>query len=309
MNWLEVQLTVKGELAEPVAEVLSRYCSGGVVITSQAQSNSLDEMTPLVTVAGYLPLELDIERAKEKIETGLWHLSQISPLPDPSYQPIKQENWAEAWRDRYQPIAIGQRLLIQPPWLESADSSRTVILIDPGMAFGTGTHPTTILCLEFIEQLIQPEMVVVDLGCGSGILGIAAVKLGADQVFAYDHDVQAIESATENSTINQTQRALIPRQGSLPGALDQFVHGPKPDLVVANILATVISEMLNEGLAGLLGAESKLILSGILEEQVDDLLAIARGAGLDLIESRQQEDWVALLLKKQPAPQGGAGFN
>ena len=154
MNWLEVSLTVNGELAEAVAEVLARFVPGGVVVESTAiYADPEDHGYPVgpLRVCGYLPMDVQLEETRQRIEEALYFLGRIQPLPDPQFKPIEEVNWAEAWKQHYKPIAIGKKLVIVPAWLDSPDESRISIRIDPGMAFGTGTHPTTQLCLELLE--------------------------------------------------------------------------------------------------------------------------------------------------------------
>ncbi|MEK7785592.1 MAG: 50S ribosomal protein L11 methyltransferase, partial [Chloroflexota bacterium] len=141
----------------------------------------------------YLPADdvTALETARQKIEEGLFYLNMIRPIPAPSYTPVSDANWAELWKANYKPIRIGNRLVVIPSWLadrQSTEPPNIPILMDPGMAFGTGTHPTTQLCLALIEAHLKPDDTVLDLGCGSGILAIAAAKLGAKSVLAVDID-------------------------------------------------------------------------------------------------------------------------
>src|SRR6185503_8554280 len=202
MNWLEVSLTVNGELAEAVADVLARFAYSGVMMEQGVKYvDDEDAGTPTgpITVRAYLEVDDQLEDTRQKLEESLYYLGRIQPLPAASYKQIEDQNWMEAWKQHYHPILIGKRLVIVPAWMESPEPSRVAIKIDPGMAFGTGTHPTTQLCLELIEraildirdskneggnvvnasQISNIEIRVIDVGCGSGILSIAAIKLGA----------------------------------------------------------------------------------------------------------------------------------
>ena len=160
MNWIEVSLTVNGELAEAVADVLARNAPNGVT-TEQAVDfvNDEDEGTPAgpVTVRAYLPVDERLEETRQKLDEGLYYLGMIQPLPAAVYTPIADQNWMEAWKERYHPIPIGKKLIIVPAWLESPEAARVSIKIDPGMAFGTGTHPSTQLCLELIEEFCDQQ--------------------------------------------------------------------------------------------------------------------------------------------------------
>src|SRR5512135_3356753 len=177
MNWLEVSMTVNGELAEAVADVLARFAPNGVMTEQGVKFlNDEDEGTASgpITVRAYLPVDEGLEERRQKLEEALYYLGRIQPMPAPRFQPIADQNWMEAWKQHYRPIPIGQRLLILPAWMDSPEPERIAIKIDPGMAFGTGTHPTTQLCLQLLEETIERRELpqdsrVIDVGCGSGI--------------------------------------------------------------------------------------------------------------------------------------------
>src|SRR5512140_1150096 len=155
MNWLEVSMTVNGELAEAVADVFARFAPGGVMTEQGVKfvdDEDLGTATGPITVRAYLPVDEGLEDRRQKLEEALYYLGRIEPLPAAAFKPIADQNWMESWKQHYRPIPIGERLLILPAWLESPDPQRTPIRIDPGMAFGTGTHPSTQLCLQLIEQ-------------------------------------------------------------------------------------------------------------------------------------------------------------
>ena len=203
-----------------------------------------------------------------------------------------------AWKDQYHPLEVGQRLMIVPAWVKKEFHGRLPILINPGMAFGTGTHPTTMLSLELIEKHIQPGQTMFDIGCGSGILSMAAVKLGAERVIAVDIDSASVKSTQENCALNRVHGRIEIAKGSI-----SFIQGGhfgllSAPLVVANILAPIIINMLEEGLADLVEPGGLLILSGILDLQAETIIGKGRECGLDLLEQRGSEDWVALCLKK-----------
>jgi len=217
-HWLEVSLTVNGELAEAVAEVLDRFVSNGVVIESGVTFiTSEDEGTAYgpVRVYGYLPIEEHIEENRQRLVEALWHLGQIQALPEPSFREIQDENWMSAWKKHYHPIPIGKRLLILPAWIEQEDPDRLSVRIDPSMAFGTGTHPTTQLCMEMVEKYTRVDEPVIDVGCGSGILSIGALKLGASHALAVDIDMAAVLSTRENAERNGVSEQVETGQGSV----------------------------------------------------------------------------------------------
>jgi ribosomal protein L11 methyltransferase len=324
MNWLEVSLTVDGELAEAVAEVLARFAPNGVMTEQGIQfMDDEDYGTPTgpVIVRAYLEMNEHLEETRQKLEESLFYLGMIQPLPPPVYRQIADQNWMEAWKQHYKPIPIGQRLIIVPVWLDPPSPDRIPIKIDPGMAFGTGTHPTTQLCLELIEKVCHPERSegspryagdslfaaliqnhkafrVIDVGCGSGILSIAALKLGAQTALGVDIDVESVKNARENADKNGVGDEFIIAQGSVTEVLEGKFPFRQAPLVVANILAPVIVRLFDAGLADLVEADGAIILSGILQKQAQSVLDAAQAKGLELNEQRQMGDWVALAMRR-----------
>jgi ribosomal protein L11 methyltransferase len=299
-HWLEVSLVVDGELAEAVSDVLGRFTSNGVVVESGVTYNDAeDEGTPVgpLRVFGYLPVDEHLEETRRLLEEAVWHLGQIQPLPPLNFKTIIDEDWMAAWKQHYHPIPLGQKLLVLPAWLEANDTSRVVVRIDPSMAFGTGTHPTTQLCLELIEEHVQPGQPVIDVGCGSGILSIAALKLGASHALAVDIDNQAVRSSRENAAANNVLELLETGQGSVGEILEGRYSIQQAPLVLANILAPVIIRLFDAGLARLVMPGGALILSGILDHQADEVAAAALQHDLREVDRRQILDWVALVVK------------
>ena len=302
MKWLEVSLSVDGEMAEAVAEVLARYVPNGVVIESTAIEADVEgEGYPVgsLRVCGYLPVDGQLEDTRQRIEEALYFLGRIQPLPRPEFKPIAEVNWAEAWKKHYRPIAIGKRLIIIPAWLNSPDDTRIPIRIDPGMAFGTGTHPTTQLCLELLEvQLLKEaellDVDIIDVGCGSGILSIAALKLGASRAFGVDTDSEAVTAAQENAANN----GVADRADFVVGSVPEIKAGIFPvtdaPVVVANILAAILIRLLDAGLGDLVSTNGILILSGILEEQLPEMKNALQIHGFEVHRKHQIEDWVAV---------------
>jgi len=300
-NWIEVSLTVTPEQAEAVAEVIGRFTREGVVIEQAAlPDNPLEEnlLEEHVRVYGYFFSDAGAEERKRKLDEALWHLGQIQPLPEAQYRLIQDENWMNAWKHQYQPLQIGEHLMIIPAWVENKFPGRLPILINPGMAFGTGTHPTTQLCLELIEKYLQPGQTMFDIGCGSGILSIAAVRLGAENVIAVDIDPASVASTQENCALNRILEKVVIEQGSADLVLTGHFGVIQAPLVAANILASIILDMLEDDLADLVESGGLLILSGILDYQADGIIQKAGEYGLTLLEKRSIEDWVALCLKK-----------
>jgi len=306
VSWLEVSLTVNGELAEAVADVLARAAPNGVT-TEQAVDfvNDEDEGTPVgpVTVRAYLPVDEFLEETRQKLDESLYYLGMIQPLPAAAYTPIADQNWMEVWKERYHPIPIGKKLIIVPAWLESPEAARVSIKIDPGMAFGTGTHPSTQLCLELIEEYCddltgadRSSLTAIDVGCGSGILSIGALNLGMGFALGVDIDEASVKASRENTDTN----AIPPERFAIGlGSVTEILEGKFPirqaPLVLANILAPIIIRLFALGLADLVAAGGALILSGILAEQAESVRTSAEEHGLMFVEKRQMGDWVALL--------------
>jgi ribosomal protein L11 methyltransferase len=296
-HWLEVSLTVNGELAEAVAEVLSRFVSGGVVTESGVIYNDAeDEGTEYgpVRVFGYLVVDEHLEDNRRQLSEALWHLGMIRPLPEPTFRTIEDEDWMAAWKQHYHPIPIGKKLEVLPAWIEKHDETRIAVHIDPSMAFGTGTHPSTQLCLEMVESYTLPGQPAIDVGCGSGILAIAALRLGASHALAVDIDNASIKSTNENAAANQVQQNLECALGSVTDILQGKFSLRRAPLVLVNILAPVIIRLFDAGLADLVAPAGMLVLSGILAEQAEDVKTAAQQHGMQFKEIRQIEDWVAL---------------
>jgi ribosomal protein L11 methyltransferase len=303
--WLEASLEADGEMVEAISEVMARYVSGGVVIESTQIANEKDgegKATGFLRISGYLPVDDQLEDKKQKLLEGLWHLGQISPVPEVKFRPIAELDWSEVWKQHFQPVPIGDNLVIIPTWLEGDQDHRITIKIDPGMAFGTGTHPTTQLCLEIIADILVPldvdsrnSISLIDIGCGSGILGIAAQKLGAGKSLGVDLDEEAVKAAQHNAEINGVKDNLELGIGSLSEIKKGNFSIAAGQIVIANILAPVVIRLLKEGVGELLAPGGKLVLSGILVEQVPDIEKAIQSAGLNLVDKRQIGDWVALV--------------
>ena len=305
-------MVVDGELAEAVSEVFSRYVSGGVAIESiriTQEPEGMGEIIGPLRVCGYLKVDGELDIKQQRLEEALWHLGRIRELPEMRYKPVLESDWSENWKEHFKPIQIGKRLLIVPTWLEIEEGNRTVVRIDPGMAFGTGTHPTTQLCLEIIVNHLdskriphnvegEPNLTMIDLGCGSGILAVAAVKLGMKQVLGVDLDGDAIEIAQQNSVINNVSDYIYYGVGSVSEILAGKFSLRHASLVVANILAPVLVRLLEEGMGELITPRGKLILSGILEEQTGEVEAAIKANNLHLDEKHQMGDWMGLVVRK-----------
>jgi ribosomal protein L11 methyltransferase len=289
MEWLEVSIEVENEAVEAVAEVLSRYAHHGVVVEAGPDGWNAGP----VVVRAYLPTDDELWTKKKGIQEALWHLGRIRPLPEPSFHPVAEEDWTEAWKKRLKVLRIGEHIVIQPSWLDYRPEPEDVVIrLDPGMAFGTGLHPTTQLCLSALEEYVRPGTEVLDLGTGSGILAIAAARLKARYVLAVDHDQQAVRVARDNVATNRLKETVRVRQGSLRDVSGRY------DLVVVNILARVIVEMVREGLSERMRPDGVLIAAGITVDKVSDVAVAFERGGLELIDQRQKGDWASLVAKR-----------
>ena len=292
-----------GESAEAIAEVLARFGHQGVSIEQAGippDTWDESEIPPPRTLLlrAYLPDDEQLENKKSELESALGHMRLMYPMPQPAYRALESEDWSEAWKAHYQPMRIGEGLLIRPLWIEMAPApGETVIALDPGMAFGTGTHPTTQLCLEALERLIAPAQDVLDLGTGSGILAIAAAKLGARQVLALDIDPLAVSATAENARANGVGEKIIAQCGSLECVLG---GARRFDLVTVNILARVIMQLTELGLGEIVRPGGAAIFSGIIDTQQEEVAAALRRAGLNPYARHQQGDWM-LIEAKRPA--------
>jgi ribosomal protein L11 methyltransferase len=299
-EWLELSLETTPELAEAISDAIFPLVEGGVALEQLNHSDAQrtadrwedEAATGPVIVRAYLPRDAQLEERRQRVEQALFYLNMVRPVPQPSYRTVAQSDWAELWKANYKPLRIGKHLVIRPSWFEP-DSVETgpgdiVLALDPGMAFGTGLHPTTQLCAMALEECVTPGMRVFDVGTGSGILAIYAIKLGAAGALAVDTDPESVRVTLENIGLNGVSGEVAVGQGSFDASAEHF------DLVVANILAGVIMMMLENGLAR---CGKRFIFSGILETQADQVIATAEAAGLRLLERKQMLDWVGLVLE------------
>lgn len=290
-------MSVDGESAEAVAEVLSRYGYQGIALEQEGIMPEMyddGEAPPAerLTLRAYLPVDADVEAVKARLEAALGAMSLMYPMPTPTYTVVDEADWAETWKAHFQPVRIGRRLFIRPRWIEmQAQPGDIELVLDPGMAFGTGTHPTTQLCLEALEALIPPGAIVLDMGTGSGILAIAAAKLGASHILALDNDPVAVETAEANVR----QNGLADRVTTGHGSLESIITSARRfDVIVVNIIARIIQEMCARGLGQTVRPGGLAIFSGITTEQVDEVEAALRAAGLAPYNRRQQGDWMVI---------------
>jgi ribosomal protein L11 methyltransferase len=302
MDWIEVALTVDGEAAEAVAELLQRYGHQGVAVEQEGippeeWDDGAAQPPSQLTVRAYIPADERAEESKLQLEAALGHMSLMYPMPHPVYTIVKEDDWAEAWKTHYHPVRIGKRLFIRPLWVEvETGADDVVIALDPGMAFGTGTHPTTQLCLEALEDHMQPGYQVLDLGCGSGILAIGAAKLGAVHVLALDIDPIAVKATQENMSQNGVAAKITAQQGSLESVI---TSARRFDVVVVNILAKIIIAMCDQHLGDTVRPGGRALFSGIIADQAEDVETALRKTGLEPYGRRQEGDWVLIEARRQ----------
>jgi ribosomal protein L11 methyltransferase len=290
-----------------VAEVLRPFAyNDGVVLEQLGDEDSPahDALETAVTVKIYIPEAQDTPHQRQRIEEILYHMGRLYPIPPPTFRKLEDEDWANAWKAHYHPFRIGNKIWIQPSWIENGNSpdngdfaqpDDVVLVLDPGMAFGTGLHPTTQMCLQALENEVQPGDSVLDVGTGSGILSIAAVKLGAGQVRAFDTDALAVQTTLDNAAQNGIDTMQI-HQGVLAD-----VPLTAWDIVVVNILANVIVSLLDDNqLLEYVAPGGKLILSGIIDEQLEVVETAVTAAGGQVIEKIQVRDWICLIVSPEP---------
>ena len=296
MKWIELTVDVPPEYAEPMSEIFHRYGHGGVAIEQEAGYNPDEGESPpvpdFVTVKTYLPVDNTMERRRNQIDIGVRlvaHLATISPLKE---KYVEEEDWQNAWKEHFHPLRIGRHLVICPTW-RTVETSESDILIhlDPGMAFGTGHHPTTRTCMEILERDTKPGDRILDVGCGSGILSVVAVKVGAASALGLEIDPVAARAGEENVRINGIGDKVQIVQGTLPSPL---AEARSFDIVAANISAKVVTD-LAQHLIDSVAIGGKLIAGGIIEPHVEDVTKALNAVGASIDETFIDGDWVTLL--------------
>ena len=287
MAWQELSIRVPYEYVEPVSYLFSRYGRGLSMEREPAQKQA---GTDLVLMRTYLPA--NSRQRLARIDVGLKLIAILEPMEDLTITPVPEEqDWQSQWRSHFDLLRVGRQLVIKPTWIEYEEQPGDVLIeLDPGMAFGTGYHPTTYTCLQALEDLLQPGMAVLDVGTGSGILAITAAKLGASRVVALDIDPQAVRAARQNFRRTRVQKMVALTQGSVPHPLagkGQF------DLVVANISARAVGERAPQILPTMVPG-GYLIASGLMQTQREDAHTILVDLGFTLTHEWPREEWVSL---------------
>ena len=296
LKWLELSVSAPPEFVEPLSHIFYRYGHGGVALEQQGGFNP-DEgetasETAWVTLKTYLPINESTDERRNLIDVGVRLVAHVGPVTELVARTVDEDEWQNSWKDHFHVLRVGRRLVVKPTWREyDPRPTDVVIVLDPGMAFGTGHHPTTRSCLEQLERLVAPGASVLDFGCGSGILSIAASKLGASSVLGVEADSSAVRVAKQNARENGVQHNVLVVEGTLPrpearpGAFD---------VAVANISAKVVSEASTE-LVKAVKPCGVVIASGII---LDNKAVVERSmavAGAALADTIVDGDWVTLV--------------
>jgi ribosomal protein L11 methyltransferase len=270
-RWLELAVEVPREAEEAAADILRRFAPRGVAIEPAGAS---------VVVKAWLPDDGALARQRRDVRRALASLPATMRT-----RWLREEDWAEAWKAFFPVLRISRRLVICPAWRSyRARAGEAVIRLDPGMAFGTGQHATTLMCLRALEETVRPGATVLDLGTGSGILALAAARLGAASVLALDTDPQAVGAARDNVRLNGLEAVVHVEEGTVEKAPGPF------DVIAANISAPVIVDLAGP-MAAALNPGGALIAGGFSEERVADVAAALRAAGLTVERALSDGDW------------------
>jgi ribosomal protein L11 methyltransferase len=297
--WLELSVEADTEAVEAVSEILNRVAPGGVSVepgfelVEEGLGARIDPSRP-ATIRAYVPARDSAEgaRAAATAAEALGHLQAFGRRPNGDHRTreVDEADWADSWKEHFHVLHIGRRLVVKPSWRKHHRADDEVVIdLDPGMAFGTGLHPTTRLALLAIDERAErgPLGRTLDVGCGSGILAIAAVKLGASRVLGVDIDPIAIEATEANARHNRVNKKIRAVEGSVPTVFGPF------DTVVANLIAGLLVE-LAEPIVGELLAGGSLLASGIFQNREGDVRQALEGAGIRFFNRWQESDWVAL---------------
>jgi len=312
LNWIEIAVHTSREAGEAVSALLTESGADGVAIEDpevlgrdwSTMYGEIIELSPEdypehgIRIKAYLSEceQGKVPRLLEEIRKGLDLLRDMGLDVEPGTvetKTVSEESWENEWKKYYKTLKVTDRLVIKPIWEEyEAQPGEQVIELDPGMAFGTGTHPTTYLSMQLLEKWLQPGAKVIDVGCGSGILSIVAAKLGAKEILALDLDPLAVEKAKENIGYNAIDATIRVEQGDLLRGVAETA-----DAVVANILADIILRMAHD-LPRVLRPGGVFIASGIIEQRAEEVLEALKLFGLQVLEVVRQEGWVAIAAKK-----------
>jgi ribosomal protein L11 methyltransferase len=293
LRWVELSVTAHPEAIDAIANVFGEHGTGGVAIEQPIASHIEGEEPPsptgLPVIRAYLPLDSAEPEIVRRIERDLWHLQafELSPVGAMTRREIDEEDWANGWKEHFYPLQVGD-IVVKPTWRDwQTMPGQVVVELDPGMAFGTGLHPTTQLMLRALQKRVRAEMSVLDLGTGSGILAIAAALLGA-RVTGLDVDRVAVEVARANVEANGQSDRIAVQAGSI-----EAVEGQRYDLILANIIASVLTDLAGS-LANSLAPDGELLASGIVEDRAQQVRDAFEGAGMVIGSEEKDEDWMLL---------------
>jgi ribosomal protein L11 methyltransferase len=299
MHWVELSVEAHPEAVDAIADVFRQHGTDGVAIEGPIYSHIEGEEPPVSTgnpvIRAYLRANDRVEEEISRIESDLWHLQafDLSPIGSLHRRDVEEEDWAHGWKEHFHPLKIG-RVVIKPSWREWTETPGEIVVeLDPGMAFGTGLHPTTKLMVEGLQDRVKPGIEVLDLGTGSGILAIPAARLGA-RVTALDISDVAVQVARENVAVN----GVGDRVGVAEGTIDA-VDGRRFDLILANIIASVLADIA-PALAAALKPGAEVLASGIIDERVDVVRSAFEAAGLEIMDGVKDGDWW-LIVARAPA--------
>ncbi len=313
MKWSEISIHTSQEAVEAVANILHEAGASGVVIEDpevlhrdwENQFGEVYQLSPQdfpkegVIVKAYLPINSFLQETVEEIKAAVNNLLLYDidlGLGKVTLAEVREEEWATAWKKYYKPVHVSDRITITPTWEDYVTpperAGEIVIELDPGMAFGTGTHPTTVLCIRALEEVVRTGDRVIDVGCGSGVLSIAAAKLGAGQILALDLDEIAVNVSRINFKLNQIHDRVSCRQNNLLDNIDM-----EAEVVVSNILAEVIVRFVDD-VARVLVPQGTFVASGIIANKESEVKQAMEKAGLHPMETFHMDDWVAIIAKK-----------
>jgi ribosomal protein L11 methyltransferase len=324
MRWHEVTVHTTEEAIEMISNFIHEHGAGGVSIEESGSLNkkrdtSLGQWYELpfndipegrAVIKGYFAEGAAMSVIMQELEQSVIQLSEYIETGSPSFElkDVDDEDWANSWKQYFKPIRITDRMTIKPTWEEyTAAPDELIIELDPGMAFGTGTHATTALCLRTLEGVIQSGDDVIDVGTGSGILAIAAAKLGARHVLALDLDPVAVSSALENSRLNDLQTQITVKQSDLlqllresaelDGKVSALGVQVPVQVVVANILAEIILLFVKE-VYDVLAAGGTYVVSGVIGSKREDVEKGLEAVGFTVTERHEDQDWVVIIARK-----------
>ena len=308
-TWIEVRVITKSEALEPISGIFYSLDCKGVAIEDPedilgreqgpltwdfADINVLEHKGKVAVVKAYFAEEDNIEDVLQYVNERLTELKEMGlDLGEAKveHEKMYEEDWANTWKQYYKPSKVGEKIVVKPIWEEyEAKDGELVVDLDPGMAFGTGTHETTRMCIQALERYVKEESTVFDVGCGSGILAIAAAKLGAKLAVGVDLDPVAVESSIENVGYNNLKNIEI-----LHGNLVEVIDG-KADIVVANILAEIIC-ILTDDVKRVLKDSGVFITSGIIHDRVDMVCEKLEATGFEVVEKNRDGEWNCIVAK------------